>query len=264
MFRDIIPRRFRRRHGKTTTATDFDWYDDELPVDKPPIRQAEVVETPEGVYLYSRKPAPARLHGVSVDREPSPTGGHITRVTPDPLDAVNEAYLRQDLGFPLALPRTEAAAGHGLSLAQLDEVEDWYRARLQPTPSWVQDRRAEHLAQRINAHLTQGDLDAALARARQTGADLDAVHDAFEDRLSALDERIVTSVRGVVDPTAQPRKDRDLLERIGETLGEHVHTWDQEDSVGRPGWRCACAAVKCDLPRCIRPRHDGPPHHMRS
>ena len=265
MFRDIIPARFRRKPRLSTELvgliTEPDPRHDTFDTAATPearYRAERVADLVEKVKLTPTEPAAAqvidhalieraRIRGVSIDPDPQiPPGGRITRVTPGRMEPVEEDQLRQDLGF--TIPRAAATAGHGLSLDQLGQAEDWYLERLQDPPLWIDARR----------------LDLARAQARGTADELDDVHVAFEDRLAAIDDRIVTSVRGVVDPPAQASEGRDLLERIGETLGEHVHVWDQVDRPGRHNWACSCSAVKCDLPRCIRPRHDNPPHHIRS
>lgn len=39
--------------------------------------------------------------------------------------------------------------------------------------------------------------------------------------------------------------------------------WSKVDAEGRPGFKCAAhGCLKCDLPRCIRRRHDEGPHHL--
>lgn len=190
-----------------------------------------------------------RIRGVSVDREPSPTGGRVIRVT-DYEDAVTEEQMRQDLGLP-------APAGQGLNLDQLEEAEAWYCERFQAPPSWIYERRAELLGAELedpsllrqprpNPRLTQSALDAVLTQARSTAAAIDEVHGNFEDRLAAVDQRIA-----------------DTAARIAEATN-HTHVWDQPDADGRWNWKCACGETKCDLPRCIRGRHPVPPHHIRS
>ena len=87
---------------------------------------------------------------------------------------------------------------------------------------------------------------------------------------------IADSVARIASPEIPDRHaSPDILERLEETLtaageilplvdkpDDHVHVWDLPDGNGRRNWRCACSAVKCDLPRCIRPGPHAPPHHI--